>query len=587
MFETIAMDLKRFSPSGKTSLRTVVAGLLSQGFQAILVYRIFNWLHRRGVSGQPLRFFCERFIEITTGISIPACCSIGAGFRIHHFGGIIFHPTVTIGENCTLYHGVTIGDRGGYGNAARIGSNVLIGAGAKIIGEIVIGDNCIVGANSVVTRSMPTDTVAVGSPCRFKQRAIAAPQHSAMSAPIPRIMDFRGTYKGGGGPDKTVLNSAAQHDHEKVYVMVVYLRQPSDHEFQIPEIARRLGINYIDVLDRSMFDRECLEQLKQIIREHDLQVVHSHDDKTLLYTWLLSIMIPGLKIMHTCHSYAVYGRDYFSNASRYLSFKLRQGMVAFLMRRHLKPIITVSHDTRQRLLGAGIAASDVAVLHNGIDLSVWQPEKGQPVLRTELGIQPGNLLVGTVARITYEKDLPIYYRVAEEVAATVPGVTFVVVGDGYGDELAKAKEEVAGRGLSSLVRFTGHRTDLVNVYASLDVFLMTSHTEGLPNTLLEAMAMGVPSVSTAVGGIPELLDQKCGFLAPSGDVSGLAAHVVRLLCDERLREECATACRERVSSRFSFARRVQMMEGYYAWFAGQAPLPDQEWVLEQGDECER
>lgn len=168
MFETLRKDLERLDGGGASGLRTLAAGLLSQGFQAIVVYRIFHWLHRKGWSGQPLRFFCERFIEITAGISIPASCRIGKGLRIHHFGGIIFHPTVRLGENCTLYHGVTIGDRGGSGAAARIGNNVLIGAGAKIIGPVEIGDNCVVGANAVVTRNMPPGSTALGSPCRLK-----------------------------------------------------------------------------------------------------------------------------------------------------------------------------------------------------------------------------------------------------------------------------------------------------------------------------------------------------------------------------------------------------------------------------------
>ena len=71
---------------------------------------------------------------------MPACCKIGKGLRIHHFGGVILHPSVEIGEHCTIYHQVTIGDCGGYGGAAKIGDGVIIGAGAKIIGEIEIGD---------------------------------------------------------------------------------------------------------------------------------------------------------------------------------------------------------------------------------------------------------------------------------------------------------------------------------------------------------------------------------------------------------------------------------------------------------------
>ncbi len=167
MFENIKADIGRLHPSGKASMRSFIAGLLSQGFQAILVYRFFHWLYRNRIPGQPFRFFLERFIEITTGISIPAECQIGKGLRIHHFGGIIFHPTARVGDNCTIYQGVTIGDRGGSGAAAKIGNNVLIGAGAKVIGEICIGDNCVIGANAVVAKEMPPGTVALGAPCRF------------------------------------------------------------------------------------------------------------------------------------------------------------------------------------------------------------------------------------------------------------------------------------------------------------------------------------------------------------------------------------------------------------------------------------
>lgn len=575
MFDYLKADLRRLSPSGEASMRTVVSGLLSQGFQAILVYRLFHWLDDKGLSGQPLRFVCERFIEITTGISIPACCRIGAGFRIHHFGGIIFHPTVQIGDNCTLYHGVTIGDRGGSGGAAKIGNDVMIGAGAKVIGEIVIGDRCIIGANAVVTKDMPPDTVAIGSPCLFKPRRDQAPnQHPP--APIPRVMDLRGTYKGGGGPDKTVLNSAAMHDPGRVHILVTYLRQPGDHEFKIPEMARALGINYVDVIDGGLCDRSCLRQLKSLLKEHRLNVVHAHDDKTLLYAWLLRLTTPGLKIMYTCHSHAAHGREAFTSRREFLAFKLRQRVQIFLMRRFAKPVVTISHDTRKRLISSGLPLGDVTVLHNGIDAAVWQRDQARPVLREELRIPTGGYLVGTVARITYEKDLSTFYRVAEIVAGQVPNVTFVIVGDGYGDELAKAREEVAERGIADLVRFTGHRSDLRDVYVSFDVFLMTSLTEGMPNTLLEAMALGIPSVATAVGGVPELLEHgKGGFLAPVGDAEALAGHVVNLLRDPELRQACSRRSRERTERDFSFERRVRVMEDYYAWFAGVGPQPEQ------------
>jgi serine O-acetyltransferase len=168
MFDNIKADLNRYVLDGSRGFgryRQLIKGILSQGFQATFVYRAFRWLKLKHIPGQPFRFIFERFIEITTGISIPVEASIGPGLKIHHFGGIIIHPKAQIGELCTLYHDVTIGDRGGYGASASIGNHVMLGAGAKIIGEITIGDNCRIGANSVVTENVPANSIVYGNPC--------------------------------------------------------------------------------------------------------------------------------------------------------------------------------------------------------------------------------------------------------------------------------------------------------------------------------------------------------------------------------------------------------------------------------------
>lgn len=568
MFGNIKADLKRLNPSGKASLRTLAAGLLSQGFQAILVYRMFNWLHRKGLPGQPLRFLLERFIEITTGISIPACCTIGRGFRIHHFGGIIFHPTVRIGANCTLYHGVTIGDRGGTGGAARIGDNVLIGAGAKIIGEITIGDNVIVGANAVVTKDVPADMVVTGSPaCCRPRRKENRPDPAIISEPV-RVMDFRGTYKGGGGPDKTILNSAVLHDPARVDVLVTYLRQPNDSEFQIPRMAAERSIKYTDLVDRSMMDMRCLLGLRRLIREHRIQVLHTRDDKTLLYGWLIKFFVPKLRLMHTCHSHAEYDREDFESTDAFWKFSLRKRFILFLIKRHQKPVLTVSENTRERLIRGGLKKNEVVALPNGIDTCFWKRDGVEPVLRKEFGLQSENILVGTVARITYDKDLPTFFEVARQVSEKIPEVVFAIVGDGNGDELQQARSEVERLGLGKRVLFTGHRNDLKEVYSSFDVFLMTSRTEGMPNTVLEAMSLQLPVVSTAIGGVPELVvDGETGILCPVGDTTTLAKAVASLVANEELRNSFGLAGRKRIEEHFDFVKRVKTMEEIYCSFA--------------------
>jgi serine O-acetyltransferase len=165
---TVRADVARLREEDP-GVRALVRGIVSQGFQALMVYRVFRWFHERGIPTQPIRFFIERFTEITTGISIPVQARIGRGLRLHHFGGIIVHSEAVIGEGCTLYHGVTLGDLGGWGGAPRIGNHVVIGAGAKILGQIEVDDHCRIGANAVVRTSVPAGCLAVGVPAVIKQ----------------------------------------------------------------------------------------------------------------------------------------------------------------------------------------------------------------------------------------------------------------------------------------------------------------------------------------------------------------------------------------------------------------------------------
>jgi serine O-acetyltransferase len=174
-FVTVQADVARFREED-ASLRALLRGILSQGFQALVVYRIFRWFHERGIPTQPIRFFVERLTEIVTGISIPAQAQVGKGLRIHHFGGIIIHSETVIGECCTIYHGVTLGDRGGWGGAPCIGNHVMIGAGAKILGDVTVGDNCRIGANAVVMTSIPPRCLAVGVPAVIKEPVSAGHQ---------------------------------------------------------------------------------------------------------------------------------------------------------------------------------------------------------------------------------------------------------------------------------------------------------------------------------------------------------------------------------------------------------------------------
>jgi len=172
LWTVLRADIQRLKEDDG-SLRCLVRGLCSQGFHALLTYRLFRWCWERGIPTQPVRFFVERAIEVATGIQIPAEARIGKGLRIHHFGGIILHPSVELGEHCTIFHGVTLGETRTMEGAPCVGNDVVMGAGAKILGRIRLGDGCRVGANAVVLTSVPPHYVAVGVPATLKPRKAA------------------------------------------------------------------------------------------------------------------------------------------------------------------------------------------------------------------------------------------------------------------------------------------------------------------------------------------------------------------------------------------------------------------------------
>lgn len=146
------------------------------------------WLYRRGRAidaapdgfGKKLRtklyWLGFRLVETVTGISLPKGARIGAGLRIWHFGNIFVHPEAVIGRDCTLRQGVTIGNRHADGPVPVLGDNVELGAYAQVLGGVRIGNNCRIGAMSVVLHDMPDGSTAVGAPARIIARG--TPEHA-------------------------------------------------------------------------------------------------------------------------------------------------------------------------------------------------------------------------------------------------------------------------------------------------------------------------------------------------------------------------------------------------------------------------
>ena len=183
-------------------------------------------------------------------------------------------------------------------------------------------------------------------------------------------------------------------------------------------------------------------------------------------------------------------------------------------------------------------------------------------VRATWGIPAEAPLVGTVAVFRTQKRLDHWLDVALQVRAEVPEAHFLLVGDG--PLRSEVEAGIRERGLASVVHLAGLQEETRPYFAAFDAYLMTSQFEGLPIALLEAMAMGVPPVVTAVGGMPELVtDGYNGYLHPFAATDGLAESTVRLLRDEAHREALGAAARQTVVAGFSMERMQGELEAIY------------------------
>lgn len=151
------------------------------GFWVLLVYRFGRW--RYGIQSRPLRLpfsllykILKFFSEMLLGAELPCEAVIGRRFVIEHIGGIVVSGDAVFGDDCVMRNGVTVGLRNrGVRGSPHIGNRVDIGAGAKLLGPIIIGDDVAIGANAVVISDVPSNSIAVGIPARIIPRKVSEP----------------------------------------------------------------------------------------------------------------------------------------------------------------------------------------------------------------------------------------------------------------------------------------------------------------------------------------------------------------------------------------------------------------------------
>jgi glycosyltransferase involved in cell wall biosynthesis len=278
-------------------------------------------------------------------------------------------------------------------------------------------------------------------------------------------------------------------------------------------------------------------KLARLFRQLRADVVHTHDDRPNIHG-APAARLAGVRVIHTRHS-----------QGRHLS--RRQHFLVRLVSRWNDPFVCISHDSARLAVAHGVSPRRVVVLPNGIDLERFAHSGPDPTGPAVL-----------VARLAPEKDIGTLLEAVNVLGGACPDFRLEIAGDG--PCRAELEAHAARLGLGERVRFLGVVRDVPGLLARARLFVLSSITEGISLTLLEAMARGLPVVATAVGGNPEVVEaEQTGLLVPARDPVSLAEAVARFWTRPELCARMGVAGRRRVEQHFDVRRMVADYEALY------------------------
>jgi glycosyltransferase involved in cell wall biosynthesis len=298
--------------------------------------------------------------------------------------------------------------------------------------------------------------------------------------------------------------------------------------YNLPEPSLRHGGRYYKE------SKIVARQLKQV----EADIVHFEDVKAAYHN-SLAAMIARTRIV--CHIRSANPR-----------LDLRQKLCLLPVHQ----FIFVSKESRQSF-AMSLPDSKTHVIYDAVEVPTENSSDSAAAVRRELGVPHGCVLVGMVARVAPVKDYFTLADAAVQVLARHPDTRFLIVGDNSLEELNRNHyDEVLNKlnklGIADSFIFTGHRDDVPRLIAAMDQFVLSTHREGFPLSILEAMAMGKPVVATAVGGIPEIVTQGVtGYLHQHGNSQELADALLRLMDNPEEARRMGASAREHVLQNYS------------------------------------
>lgn len=400
-----------------------------------------------------------------------------------------------------------------------------------------------------------------------KRGSVGTPSAGPGGAGEVVVLDARVVTGTGGGPDKTILNSPRFLSGTGYRMLCAYMHAPGDPGFgDLLRRAERWGAPLLSVHDRGALDWRVFTRMLALCRRERVAIWHGHDYKSDLLGLMLRPFWP-MHLVTTVHGWGVAGtRRLYNRIDR-------------LCLPRYERVVCVSEDLREQCLACGVRENRCVLIGNGIDTAQFARTLDLARAKDRLGIPPGRLVVGAVGRLSREKAFDLLIGAIDRLLVGGSDVELLIVGEG--PERPRLEARIAELGRGDRIRLLGYRTDTAELYQAMDAFALSSLSEGLPNVLLEALAMEVPAVATRIAGIPGLIrHEENGLLVAPGSVAELARALGRLLDDADLRRLLRRAGRETVEADYSFAVRMRKIRALYDELMGRggrgAPSPPTE-----------
>jgi len=301
--------------------------------------------------------------------------------------------------------------------------------------------------------------------------------------------------------------------------------------------ALRAGVPTAGVRIRSSLDPVAIYFVTRLIRKENVDIINTHSSKD---SWVAAV---GAWLS---------GRKHAIVRTRHLAIGIKKSLTYTLLP---DKIVAVSDYVRDLFIKQGIDRDRIITIPSGIDLSRFDPSKTSGSLRKEFSIGPAVPVVIMVAILRFDKGHYYFIQAAKMVVEKFPDARFLIVGDGpqrkniegYIDNLSLRKNMV----------MLGMRDDIPRVFASASLYVIPSLREGMGQSTMEAMAMGVPVIASRVGGLPELIrDNETGVLVPPKDADALAKAIIGLLTDGEKAGGLAVRAQQAIRDTYNIERTV-------------------------------